>query len=88
MKFIAFLGWLQTILFSVVLIPQIIKTWKVKKVDEISIWIFIISLVANIIALWYAFLIAQPPLIFKYVTGGLLCLIYLIIFFYYKRRKI
>jgi MtN3 and saliva related transmembrane protein len=87
MKLITFLGWTQTILFSIVLIPQIIKTWKIKKVDEISILVFILSLIANIIALWYAILITQPPLIFKYITGGILCFIYIVVFYYYRKNK-
>lgn len=87
MNFISFLGWTQTIIFSIVLIPQIIKTCKVKKVDEISVWVFILSLIANVIALWYAVLILQPPLIFKYVTGGILCLIYIIFFYYYQKKN-
>lgn len=87
MKLIPFLGWLQTILFSIVVIPQIVKTSKIKKVDEISVWVFIISLIANIIALWYAILISQPPLIFKYITGGLLCAAFLFIFYYYQRKN-
>jgi len=87
MTLISILGWIQTILFSIVLIPQIIKTAHIKKVDEISIWVFVISLVANAVALWYAVLISQPPLIFKYISGGLLCGIYIILFCYYQNRK-
>ena len=56
------LGWLATFLFTVCFIPQIIKTLKTKTVEGLSFWLLFIQFVANIIALWYASLIAQPPL--------------------------
>ena len=81
------LGWVATILFSVMLIPQIVKTLKKKSTEGVSLWLFIIFLVANIIALVYALLISQAPLIIKYVLGILESVFYIIVFaIYYKRR--
>ena len=80
------LGWIATILFSVMLIPQIIKTLKKKNTEGVSIWLFIIFLVANIIALVYAFLISQPPLIIKYILGILESVFYVIVFAIYYRK--
>ena len=74
------LGWTATALFTVCYIPQIIKTYKTKTVDGLSFRLLWISFVANIIALWYATLIEQPPLQIKYVLG-LICLAICIAFY-------
>jgi len=57
------LGWTATVLFVACYIPQIAR---LKKDNNLSIWLLIISLVANIIALIYSILINQPPLLVKY----------------------
>jgi uncharacterized protein with PQ loop repeat len=73
------LGWTATFLFSIALIPQIVKTARTKTVEGVSSPLFVINLIANIIALAYAIMIDQGPLIIKYVvalvlTGGYLIL--------------
>jgi len=65
----AFLGWTATILFSVCYVPQIIKTLKTRSVEGLSFWLLFLQFVANIVALWYATLIYQPPLQIKYVLA-------------------
>lgn len=83
------LGWIATFLFSVMLIPQIIKTIRSKDTSGVSLFLFIIYLVANIIALLYAVLIDQQPLILKYIIAIITSIIYLCVFgFYYKKQKI
>jgi len=87
MQITQILGWTATTLFSVALVPQIIKTLRRKSTEGVSIWLFIIFFVANIIALIYALLIIQPPLIIKYILGILESVFYIIVFaIYYKRN--
>jgi len=82
------LGWIATFLFSIMIVPQMIKTIKEKNVNGVSLFLFIIYLIANIFALIYAYLILQPPLIFKYVVAIGTTLVYLILFsYYYKIQK-
>ena len=81
------LGWIATFLFSIMLIPQIIKTIKLKDTKGVSLLLFITYLIANIIALIYAFMINQPPLTIKYLLGIISAEIYIIIFLYYYKRK-
>jgi len=81
------LGWIATILFSIMIVPQMIKTIKQKNIDGVSLFLFVIYLVANIFALIYALLISQPPLIFKYIVAIGTTVIYLGIFAYYYRNK-
>jgi len=79
------LGWIATILFSAMIIPQMIKTIRTKDVKGISLPFFTIYLIANIDALFYALLIHQNPLLIKYSFGIITTIIYLII--YLKCRK-
>ena len=80
------LGWTATILFSLMLVPQIIKTVKSKDTSGVSILLFIVYFIANIIALTYAFLIGQTPLKIKYSIGIFTSVFYISLFFYYKNK--
>ena len=80
------LGWTATVLFSIMVIPQIIKTIRLKDTNGVSLMLFIIYLIANIIALFYAVLITQPPLIIKYVVAIDTTLIYIGLFYVYRKR--
>ena len=62
-------GWIATFLFTICYIPQIIKTYKTKTVEGLSFWLLLLQFMGNIIALWYATLIAQTPLQVKYVLA-------------------
>lgn len=76
------LGWTATSLFTVCYIPQILKTWRTKTIDGLSFRLLFISFIANIVALAYATLIAQPPLQIKYILA--LFFLGICIFFYGK----
>jgi uncharacterized protein with PQ loop repeat len=64
-----FLGWTATILFTICYVPQVIKTIRCRSVDGVSVWLFIIQMVANFVALGYAVLIGQPALVVKYALA-------------------
>lgn len=81
------LGWGNMILFSIVAIPQIIKTLKTKLVDGVSIWMYYLIVIANIDAWFYAYLINQPPLLAKYTFGLVTGIIYIIIYHKYKKKE-
>lgn len=81
------LGWTATILFSSMLVPQMVKTLKSKNTEGVSILLFIIYLIANIIAIIYAFTISQYPLIIKYQFGIITTVFYIMIFLVYRKKK-
>ncbi len=87
MDFTSVLGWVATFLFSVMTIPQMMKTIKTKDTRGVSLLLFIIFLIANIIALTYAILISQPPLIIKYILAILTTILYIGLYAYYYRQK-
>lgn len=87
MELAQILGWIATFLFSVMVIPQMIKTMRTKDTSGVSLLLFVIYLVANVIALWYAFLIYQPPLIIKYVIAIVTTVVYIGLYWLYYTRK-
>ena len=62
MESAAALGWIATVLFTICYIPQIVKTTRTKSVEGLSFLLLFLQFVGNIVAFWYATLIAQPPL--------------------------
>ena len=87
MEFTQLLGWTATFLFSIMIIPQMVRTVRSKDTSGVSLLMFIIFLIANIIALTYAFLIDQFPLIIKYIIALVTTMIYLTLYGIYYRRK-
>ena len=69
MELAATLGWIATVLFTACYIPQIIKTRRTKTVEGLSFLLLFLQFVGNIVALFYATLIAQPPLQVKYTLA-------------------
>ncbi len=83
------LGWAATFLFSIMIIPQMIRTVKSKDTSGVSLMMFVIFLIANVIALSYALLIDQVPLIIKYIIALVTTIIYLVLYgIYYRRKKV
>ncbi|MEK6949880.1 MAG: SemiSWEET family transporter [Nanoarchaeota archaeon] len=81
------LGWIATFLFSIMVIPQMIKTIRSKDTSGVSLLLFIIFLIANLIALIYAIMISQPPLIIKYIIAIVTTIAYIAIFLVYYTQK-
>ncbi len=81
------LGWTATFLFSIMIIPQMIRTIKSKDTKGVSLLMFIIFLIANIIALVYASRIHQSPLIIKYILAIITTITYIILYLIYNFQK-
>ena len=81
------IGWIYTICFAVCYIPQIYKSLKTKKVDDVSVSLFTLSLFGYIAALTYTIgeIGFNLILITNYILGGLCSLIMILIYFYYKK---
>ena len=46
-------GWIYTLCFAICYIPQIVKSIRTKKVDDISVSLFVLSLLGYISAIIY-----------------------------------
>jgi len=87
MNLAEFLGYLSTFLFTIMLIPQYIKTIKSRNVEGVSGGLFWLCLMANVIALWYALLIKQNPLILKYSLAIFTTGVYIFIYINLRRKQ-
>jgi uncharacterized protein with PQ loop repeat len=81
------LGWVATTLFTLMYVPQMVMTYRKGSTDNVSLPMFLVGLVGNVIALWYATLIGQAPLIIKYTFAIAAICIYIGIYVVIKRRK-
>lgn len=77
-------GWISALCFVFCYIPQIIRTHRLKSVDDISIWLFILCVIAYSAGIIYGVGLNQVPLIFNYTVGLLLATI--IVWQYYIYR--
>lgn len=87
MEFSQILGYMATFLFSIMYIPQVVKTVRLQTIDSVSLSMWVLGLIANIIALWYAVLINQTPLIIKYVISMIVIIGYLFVYFRIRGKK-
>jgi uncharacterized protein with PQ loop repeat len=79
------LGYTATIIFSIMILPQLIKTLKTRTTKGVSILFYLMYFTGNIIAICYAILINQTPLKIKYSFALLTTGIYIV--YYYKIKK-
>ena len=63
------------------------KTLRSKDTKGVSLLLFIIFLIANVIGLIYAILIGEKPLIIKYMIAIETTLAYIVIYWYYKHKN-
>jgi len=81
-------GWIYTLCFAICYIPQIVKSIRTKKVNDISVSLFILSLLGYISAIIYTLsdIGFNLILITNYIFGGICSLTMIIIFLCYRRK--
>lgn len=82
------IGWVYTLCFAICYIPQIVKSLKTKKVNDISISLFVLSLIGYICAGAYTIssIGVNVILLTNYIFGGICSLTMIIIYFMYGNR--
>ncbi len=82
------IGWFYTLCFAICYIPQIVKSLRTKKVDDVSVSLFMLSLTGYIAAIVYTLgeIGFNIILITNYIFGSLCSLIMIITFFYYRKK--
>jgi len=82
------IGWVYTICFAICYIPQIVKSLKTKKVNDISISLFVLSLIGYICAGAYTIssIGINAILLTNYIFGSICSLTMIIIYFMYGNR--
>ena len=81
-------GWFYTLCFAICYIPQIVKSLKTKKVNDVSVSLFILSLLGYISAILYTLsdIGFNLILITNYVFGAICSLTMIIIFLCYRTK--
>jgi len=81
-------GWFYTLCFAICYIPQIVKSLKTKKVNDVSVSLFILSLLGYISAILYTLsdIGFNLILITNYVFGAICSLLMIIIFLCYRTK--
>ena len=79
-------GWFYTLCFAICYIPQIVKSLKTKKVNGLSVSLFILSLLGYISAIIYTLsdIGFNLILITNYIFGAICSLTMIIIFLCYR----
>ena len=62
-SFIDLMGYLGGIFLMISFLPQVIKTWKSKEADQISIFLLVLTLLSGIFYNIYAFMLHLVPVI-------------------------
>ena len=81
------IGWIYTVCFAICYIPQIYKSIITKKVEDVSVSLFTLSLFGYIAALTYTIgdIGINYILITNYLFGGLCSFIMIVIYYLYKK---
>ena len=62
-------GYISAVCFFIAYLPQLWRTYKLKTVDDISIWMWGLTLVAYISGLAYGVYLGKEPLVLSYLLG-------------------
>ncbi len=65
-------GYIGSILSSITFIPQVYKTWKTKRVTDLSLTMLIIVLVSTIVWLVYGIILALWPVV---MANAIICVL-------------
>lgn len=84
MPIIDILGYTSGILVVISLLPQIIKSWKTKSTNDLSLWRYILYTLGLIGWIIYAIIIKNGPIVFMNGVGLLLALSILFLKIRYK----
>lgn len=79
-------GILACVLFGLTYFPQLIRSYKRKSVGDISIWSWLLQVVAYCCGIMYGLYLHQLTLLLGY-SWGLLCTIAFVIMYFVYRKK-
>ncbi|WP_298734247.1 SemiSWEET transporter [uncultured Chitinophaga sp.] len=85
MQFIGILGLVAGICTSSSLIPQLIKTIKRRKADDVSVFMFIVMMTGNSLWIYYGFEKSDLPIIATNIFSLSLNIVMLVLKFKYRR---
>jgi len=86
MIWVDLIGYAAGIFTLINMIPQILKTYKLKSVEDVSIWLIVSYSISMILWVIYAWFIVSWPIIITNGIAFFLSLIMLALIFKYKKK--
>ena len=86
MQLIDILGYLGAALTALNFLPQVLKAWKTKNVDDLSFWMLVLVISAQIVWLAYGFTLQLVPVIIANSSLLVMALMLLILKLVYRKR--
>ena len=86
--FIDLMGYLGGIFLMISFLPQVIKTWKSKEADQISIFLLLLTLFSGIFYNIYAYMLDLLPVIIMNSIFVVLVIVQLILTLKYRRKQV
>ena len=77
------MGWICSTLFMLCYVPQIVKTYQLKEVGDVSLTMWLVQLVAYTFGGCYAIWLKRLPLIYGYWGGWLVTFYFLTLYWKY-----
>jgi uncharacterized protein with PQ loop repeat len=77
-------GYISAMCFFLGYIPQLVRTYRLQTVDDISVWMWLLTLMAYISGGAYGIWLGKWPLIISYALG-LYCTIMMLMMYYLYR---
>lgn len=87
MNYLTFIGLFAALMTTISFIPQVIKSWKTKSVEDVSMIMYVILMTGQFSWLVYGILIKSLPLILSDFIVFVLTIIMLFFKFKYKKQK-
>lgn len=85
MNYIALIGMFAAVMTTISFVPQVIKSWKTKSVNDVSLIMYLVLMIGQFSWLTYGILIHSLPLIVSDFIVFVLTISMLMLKFKYKR---
>ena len=84
MEFYILAGYLAAFIFTIMLLPQLCKSFRTKDVNDLSIFFILLFLLASTLMIYYSFMVSALPVLVANIFGLIGGLILLVAYIIYK----
>jgi len=85
---VEFIGYLAGFIAMITFLPQIVRTIKIKKSDDISLWMLSLTLLANVLYEIYAIALSLMPVIVMIGLMNIIVVLQIYLTIKYRSKKI
>jgi len=85
---VEFIGYLAGFIAMITFLPQVIRTIRMKKSDDISLWMLSLTLLANVLYEIYAIALSLTPVIVMIGLMNIIVVLQIYLTIKYRKKKI